>query len=130
MSYIAALLVLVSAAAAQIAPRPLPDKPTTRLIEYHAIRVSSQGDTFPADCAEFKAPEASDTPNPVLAYGSSVMVDVVVAWDGLVYSPIIEEDSGRNATAVIHTVKSWRFRPALCNGSPINSEVRIRFRRR
>jgi Gram-negative bacterial TonB protein C-terminal len=129
MSYLAALLILVSAAAAQVAPRQLTDKPTTRQIEYHAIRVSNRGETSPADCGEFTVPEAKDTPNPILTTDSNVMVDLVVAWDGLVYSPIIEEDSGRNEAAVIRTVKSWRFRPALCNGSPIATEVRVKFHR-
>lgn len=130
MSYLAALLVLVSAAAAQTAPRPLQVQPTTRQIEYQAIRVGSHGDESPVNCAEFKEPDAKDTPNPVLSNGASVQVDVVVAWDGKVYSPFIEVADGvRNGEAVLRVVRTWRFTPALCNGSPINTEVRIKFRR-
>jgi TonB family protein len=130
MSYLAALLILVSAAAAQTAPRPLQVTPTTRKIEYQAIRVGSHGDESPVNCAQFTEPDAKDTPNPVLASGANVVVDVVLAWDGKVYSPFIEQADGiRSGEAVLRVVRTWRFSPALCNGSPINTEVTIKFRR-
>jgi outer membrane biosynthesis protein TonB len=28
---------------------------------------------------------------------------------------------------VLHAVRAWRYRPALCNGVPTDSEVRVRF---
>ena len=130
MSYLATLLILVSAASAQLAPRTLPDKPTTRKIEYSAIQISNRGEESPVSCGAFKEPEAKDTPNPVLSNGAYALVDMVVAWDGNVYSPFIEEtDGAHSSAAALRVVKSWRFRPATCNGSPINTEVRIKFRR-
>ena len=128
MGYFAAFLLLISTAVAQ-SPRPLPNTPITRKLEYQAIRVSNQGEVSSRMCAVFTEPEPKDTPNPVLSVDAEVVVDVVIAWDGLVYSPIIEADSGQNDRTVLRTVKSWRFRPALCNGAPTNTEVRIKFRR-
>lgn len=130
MSYLATLLILVSAAAAQVTPRPLAINPTTRKIEYQAIRVGSHGDESPVSCSVYVEPNAKDTPNPVLSDGANVVVDVVLAWDGKVYSPfVLEADGVRNGEAVLRLVRTWRFSPALCNGSPINTEVRIKFRR-
>ena len=130
MSHLATFLILVSAAFAQTAPRALPDRPTTRKIEYSAIQISNRGEESPVSCGAFKEPDAKDTPNPVLANGAYVQVDMIVAWDGNVYSPLVEETDGAvSGATALRIVKSWRFRPATCNGSPINTEVRIKFRR-
>jgi TonB family protein len=66
-----------------------------------------------------------------VAAGAKVKVSFIVGADGRVHSPIILQSSGvlgdRN---VLQTVRNWRYRPATCNGVPIETEGRIEFSRR
>jgi TonB family protein len=85
-------------------------------------------------CADTQPPEALTTPAPLLvpvAAGAKVKVSFIVGADGRVHSPIILQSSGilgdRN---VLQTVRNWRYRPATCNGVPIETEGRIEFSRR
>jgi TonB family protein len=85
-------------------------------------------------CADTQPPEALTTPTPLLvpiAAGAKVKVSFIVGADGRVHSPIILQSSGilgdRN---VLQTVRNWRYRPATCNGVPIETEGRIEFSRR
>jgi hypothetical protein len=130
MAYFAAFLLLVSTAFAQ-PPRTLPDKPTTRKIEYIAMKVSNYGVESPVDfaCSRYTAPDAQDTPNPLLTQDTKIDVDVVIGWDGKIYSPFVLGGDEKNSSYVLKTLSSWRFRPALCGGTPINTEATIRFRR-
>jgi len=85
-------------------------------------------------CADTQPPEALTTPTPLLVpvtAGSKVKVSFIVGADGRVHSPLILQSSGvvgdRN---VLQTVRTWRYRPATCNGVPIETEGRIEFSRR
>jgi hypothetical protein len=106
--------------------------PTQRRIEYQDIGTGQYGvrDGQTSACEHTALPEPLDTPNPVLREGASVLVDVVIGWDGKIYSGFVLDGNLKNYKTVEDTLRSWRFRPATCNGSPVNVEGRISFSRR
>jgi TonB family protein len=74
------------------------------------------------------------TPDPLLVpagAGLKVKVSFIIGADGRVHSPLILQSAGpagdRN---VLRTVRTWRYRPATCNGVPTEAEGRIEFSRR
>lgn len=82
-------------------------------------------------CERTYPPEALTTPNPVL-YPTDpsirVKVSFIVGADGRVHSPFILESAGTaEDQAILETVRSWRYRPAMCNGVPTETEGRIEF---
>ena len=85
-------------------------------------------------CEDTQPPEALTTPDPLLlpaALGAKVKVSFIVGADGRVHSPLILQSAGpvgdRN---VLRTVRTWRYRPATCNGVPTEAEGKIEFSRR
>jgi len=87
-----------------------------------------------ASCEVSEPPEALATPDPLVAVsnpGTGVTVSFIVGTDGRVHSLFILE--GLNPAedgSVLKAVRSWRYRPAKCNGVPIDAEARIQFRLR
>lgn len=87
-----------------------------------------------ARCEDTRPPQALTTPDPLLVpadTGLMVKVSFIVGTDGRVHSPLILQSSGpagdRN---VLRTVRTWRYRPATCNGVPTEAEGKIEFSRR
>jgi TonB family protein len=84
-----------------------------------------------ARCEETQPPEALTTPNPMLAGADPsfrVKVSFIVGTDGRVHSPLILESAGSvEDHSVLETVRGWRYRPALCNGVPTETEGKIQF---
>ncbi len=85
-------------------------------------------------CEDTRLPEALTTPDPLLipaGTGRKVKVSFIVGTDGRVHSPLILESVGpvgdRN---VLRTVRTWRYRPATCNGVPTEAEGKIEFSHR
>ena len=82
-------------------------------------------------CARVRPPEALLSPDPLLPAEDpnlSVRVSFIVGIDGHVHSAfILESDSPDEDQAVLRTIQQWRFRPALCNGIPTDSEARVQF---
>lgn len=85
-------------------------------------------------CEDTQPPEALTTPEPLLGpagTGLKIKVSFIVGSDGRVHSPLILQSAGpvgdRN---VLRTVKTWRYRPAMCNGVPTEAEGKIEFSRR
>jgi TonB family protein len=85
-------------------------------------------------CEDTQPPEALTTPDPLLAPAGAalkVKVSFIVGADGRVHSPLILQSGGpagdRN---VLRTVRTWRYRPATCNGVPTEAEGKIEFSRR
>jgi TonB family protein len=84
-------------------------------------------------CADVRPPEALLTPDPLLRVQPGdldVRVSFIVGSDGRVHSAFVL-DSGSlgldQDQIVLRTVRFWRYRPALCNGVPTDSEARVRF---
>ena len=84
-----------------------------------------------ARCELTHPPEALTTPNPIFLPGDptlKVRVSFIVGADGRVHSPLILESSGTaDDQAILDTVRSWRYRPAMCNGVPTETEGKIEF---
>jgi TonB family protein len=87
--------------------------------------------TARASCEATRAPEALATPNPVLDNPESdakVTVSFIIGADGRVHSPLILESAGPSEDrTVLDTVRSWRYRPATCNGVPTEAEAKVEF---
>ncbi len=85
-------------------------------------------------CEDTQPPEALTTPDPLpvpIETGRKVKVSFIIGADGRVRSPLILQSAGpagdRN---VLRTVRTWRYRPATCNGVPTEAEGKIEFSRR
>jgi TonB family protein len=82
-------------------------------------------------CGDVRPPEALVTPDPLLPPDDEnlrVRVSFIVGADGRVHSPFILDSGGTHEDQVVlHAVRRWRYRPALCNGVPTDAEARVQF---
>lgn len=82
-------------------------------------------------CGDVRPPEALATPDPLLQLDQEdrrVRVSFIVGADGRVHSPFILDSGGpREDQVVLRAVRRWRYRPAMCNGVPTDSEARVQF---
>jgi len=82
-------------------------------------------------CASVRPPEALLTPDPLLPPQDDnllVGVSFIIGSDGHVHSAFVTySGSDDDDEAVLRAVRTWRYRPALCNGVPTDSEARVRF---
>ena len=87
--------------------------------------------TTRASCEAASAPEPLATPNPLLDtpdLNATISVSFIIGTDGRVHSPLILESAGTSPDRkVLNAVRSWRYRPALCNGVPTEAEGKIEF---
>ena len=85
-------------------------------------------------CQANSQPQALATPDPLLGpYGSQskITVSFIVGTDGRIQSPLIlSSDDPAEDRDILRTVRSWRYRPALCNGVPTEAEARVEFSKR
>ncbi len=84
-----------------------------------------------ATCESTTAPEPLATPAPLIDEGSKELelsVSFVIGTDGLVHSALLLKSVGdAEDRAVLNTVRSWRYRPAMCNGVPTETEATVDF---
>lgn len=136
----AALLLSLSAVAQTAPVSPRVQEPNwgfiTRAEEYKPVSETGYGNTLGSDpfmpaCAHTADPMPEDTPNPMLRGNSRVVVDFIVGFDGKIYSQYVLEGgiNDPDVTAVLRSMRGWRFHPGTCNGVPTNSEGRVIFRR-
>lgn len=82
-------------------------------------------------CEDVHPPQALTTPQPLLAPARGrmkVRVSFIIGTDGRVHSPLILESAGPTGDRhVLQTVRTWRYRPATCNGVPTESEGKVEF---
>ena len=82
-------------------------------------------------CQDVQPPEALTTPDPLFtpaARGQKVKVSFIIGTDGRVHSPLILVSAGLTGDRhVLQTVRTWRYRPATCNGVPTETEGKIEF---
>ncbi len=87
--------------------------------------------TSPQDCEQVAPPVALATPDPLFLAGTGgkrVRVSFIIGTDGRIHSPLILESAGlRGDRRVLDTVRTWRYRPATCNGVPTETEGKIEF---
>jgi TonB family protein len=94
--------------------------------EFSAVAHSSR-----KSCEATHPPEALATPSPLLDQANQtakIKVSFIIGTDGRVHSPFILESGGTSEDRIIlDTVRSWRYRPATCNGVPTEAEAKIGF---
>lgn len=82
-------------------------------------------------CGNVRPPEALLTPDPLLPSEDDdllVRVSFIVGSDGHVHSAFVLKGADPSDNeALLNAVRNWRYRPALCNGVPTDSEARVRF---
>jgi TonB family protein len=82
-------------------------------------------------CGDVRPPEALVTPDPPVQLDDDklrVRVSFIVGADGRVHSPFILDSAGaQEDETILRAVRHWRYRPALCNGVPTDSEARVQF---
>ncbi len=82
-------------------------------------------------CEDVRPPQALTTPEPILNPmhdRSKAKVTFIIGTDGRVHSPLILESAGPTGDRhILRTVRSWRYRPATCNGVPTETEGKIEF---
>jgi len=82
-------------------------------------------------CEDVRPPQELATPDPLFAtagQGKKVRVSFIIGTDGHVHSPLILESAGiAGDHRVLQTVRTWRYRPATCNGVPTETEGKIEF---
>ncbi len=112
---------------------------TTLAVREHRIWTAPKRDTeFAAighttskTCEATRAPEALATPSPLLdtpKTNAKIKVSFIIGTDGRVHSPFILESAGApDDQVVLDAVRTWRYRPAMCNGIPTEAEARIGF---
>ncbi len=136
----AAVLIVVSLTALAVdTPGPRPrslaieqrehqlSKSLTRVAQFADVRHISSA----PECQDVHAPEALTTPDPLFsapAHGRRVKVSFIIGTDGRVHSPLILESAGLSGDRrVLQTVRTWRYRPATCNGVPTETEGKVEF---
>jgi len=136
-----AIILIVSTQALFAATTPATTQKTTSLEEREhqvsrTFRRSSQYVDVPhissrPTCANVQPPEALTTPDPPLPSTfdlRKVKVSFIIGTDGRVHSPLILESAGiAGDRRVLQAVRSWRYRPATCNGVPTETEGKIVF---
>src|ERR1700757_722878 len=84
-----------------------------------------------SECEQTQPPEALTTPNPIFENTDpslKIKVSFIVGTDGRVHSPLLLESSGTaDDHAILNTVRAWRYRPAMCNGVPTETEGKVEF---
>ncbi len=79
-------------------------------------------------------PEPLATPVPLVdASGANKVLSVsfVIGADGMVHSALLWKSLGNKSDrAILNVVRSWRYRPALCNGVPTEMEATVDFSNR
>jgi hypothetical protein len=82
-------------------------------------------------CEASQPPEPLATPNPLISIidpDTRVSVSFIIGTDGRVHSPLILESAGPDEDrTILDTVRSWRYRPGMCNGAATDSEAKIEF---
>ncbi|MFZ1156928.1 MAG: energy transducer TonB [Candidatus Sulfotelmatobacter sp.] len=117
-----------------VRPATLPERelvawrPLTKTSQFADVpHVSSS----PSGCGDVQPPEALTTPAPLMSrtlYSAKVKVSFIIGTDGRVHSPLILESAGATGDRnVLRTVRTWKYRPATCNGVPTEAEGKIEF---
>lgn len=129
------MIPVVVLAVSTPAPRPRSATLEQRAVSKTLARASQFVDVLhissrPA-CEDVQPPEALTTPDPLFttaAHGQRVKVSFIIGTDGRVHSPLILESAGLAGDRhVLQTVRTWRYRPATCNGVPTEIEGKIEF---
>ena len=135
----AILVVALSSAAFAVNPTTAPVRSASlEQREFHLSKSFTRAAQFASvphisrpSCGDIQPPEALATPDPLFPMsprGKKVKVSFIIGTDGRVHSPLILESAGLAGDRhVLQTVRTWRYRPATCNGVPTETEGKIEF---
>jgi TonB family protein len=137
------LIFLVAAVQLAMATSSMPSVSASLAVRERELWLSTQRDSeyaaMPssaarAACVANESPQALATPVPLLdqpEWNRKVTVSFIIGTDGRVHSPLILESAGPSEDKVVlKAVRSWRYRPATCNGVPTEVEAKIGFSNR
>ncbi len=98
---------------------------------WHVSEFSPDDDPRLGKCRIARSPEPLLTPDPRLPLAGDsleIRVSIIIGLDGRVQSPfVLDSAEPFEADRILRSIHSWRYRPALCNGVPTDSEAVIRF---
>jgi len=136
---ISAVLLLAVSGSTYAVSTPLPPGwQTLEQREHQASRTLTRAAQFvdvphvarPA-CEDVQPPQPLTTPDPLFtpsSQGKRIKVSFIIGTDGRVHSPLILESAGLAGDRhILETVRTWRYRPATCNGIPTETEGKIEF---
>jgi len=133
-SSILAWCAVTSPAPSRVIPHPIPLTQLERTLRRVPAHISEFSPVSPPlavpKCGNVRPPEALLTPDPLLPVQDNlhVRVSFIVGSDGHVHSAFILDSGGDDEDQIVlHAVRFWRYRPALCNGVPTDSEALVRF---
>lgn len=142
MVFVAAVSGVLAWCAATSSSAVVPHRPPLTQLEKGLRRVPAHISEFApvseplalSKCNDARPPEALLSPDPPLHDQDddlNVRVSFIVGADGRVHSAFVLDSGGpAKDLMVLQAVHLWRYRPALCNGVPTDSEALVRFRRR
>jgi len=136
LSSILAWCAVTSPTPSRVIAQPIPltqQEKTLRRVPSHISEFSTVAETLAVPkCGHVRPPEALLTPDPLLHVRDDdlhVRVSFIVGSDGYVHSAFVLDSGGpEEDQIVLQAVRFWRYRPALCNGVPTDSEALVRFR--
>ena len=132
-------LAMPAVALAVIAPAPglrpatleQRERQVSRALTRAAQFVGVPGNGAHPVCGEVQPPQPLTTPDPLFtpsSQGRKVKVSFIIGTDGRVHSPLILESAGLAGDRhVLQIVRTWRYRPATCNGVPTETEGKVEF---
>src|SRR5208337_3972163 len=137
---VSAVLLLAVSGSTYAVSTPLPPSwQTLEQREDHASRTLTRAAQFVAvphvsarpTCEDVQPPQPLTTPDPFFtpsSQGKRIKVSFIIGTDGRVHSPLILESAGLAGDRhVLETVRTWRYRPATCNGVPTETEGKVEF---
>lgn len=136
-----AVLFLLMPGAMSAVGTPWPHLEAIEQREWHISRALTRATQFVSvphasarACEDVQPPQPLTTPDPLIAFsgqGRKIKVSFIIGTDGRVHSPLILESAGLAGDRhVLETVRTWRYRPAICNGVPTETEGKIEFSNR
>ncbi len=131
MLSLAALAITTASPGPQSATLALRESRVSKTLARASQFVDVPHVTLQPACEDIRPPEPLTTTDPLFApaaHGRRVKVSFIIGIDGRVHAPLILESAGVSGDRrVLQTVRTWRYRPATCNGVPTETEGKIEF---
>jgi hypothetical protein len=123
------LLATIASFGVPTRSRLISDKTTAPLagnIAWRQIARFAPAEYAEASCAAFTPPQAISERAPIgLENDTKAKLNFVITRDGDVGAIVVLHLSAGDERDLIGAVMGWRFRPAMCNGIPIDAEANL-----
>jgi len=138
---IALAMSLLTISSVTLAAKPSELQPRSATLEQHEPKIFSTvtraaqfvavPHTSHRVCEKIQPPQPLTTPDPLFAPSNQsrkIKVSFIIGTDGVIHNPLILESAGSAGDRrVLETVRTWRYRPATCNGIPTETEGKVEF---